>query len=415
MTKHPTPQPLFDTLENTLSDIPAEISPPHASRDYQSAFGFLNQYNGNKATFEAYRREVERLLQWSWHIAQKSVLSLKRQDIQDYLQFCLNPPKSWIGLKRVPRFIEKLGERIPNPQWRPFVATVNKIDYKKGISPNKSDYQLSQKSIQEIFTSLSSFYHYLTLEEKVFSNPVALIKQKSKYLQKRQTKATVMRLSQAQWEACIEVAKEMAAEDPLHERTLFILTVLYLLYLRISELAASPRWTPQMGHFYSLSDGSWWFKTVGKGNKMRDIAVSYPMLEALKRYRESHNLSALPTPNETTPLIYKEKGKGALTSTRRIRTLVQLCFDKAVEKLKNKGAAEEANALESATVHWLRHTGISDDINKRGRPVAHVRDDAGHSSSAITDRYNDIELKARHQSAQHKDVVNKPKNKEKKE
>ena len=415
MSSYPTPKPLFDTLENTQSDIPAEISLPYAITDYPAIFEFLKQYSGNQATFESYRREIERLLQWSWYIAQKSVLFLKRQDIEDYLQFCLNPPKSWIGLKRVPRFITKSGERIPNPQWRPFVATVNKVNHKNGILPNKNDYQLSQKSIQEIFTGLSSFYHYLMLEEKVPSNPVALIKQKSKYIQKQQTKATVMRLSEAQWDACIEVARSMAAQDSLHERTLFILTSLYLLYLRISELAASPRWIPQMGHFYQLSDGSWWFKTVGKGNKMRDIAVSSAMLEALKRYRESQDLPALPMPNETTPLIYKEKGKGALTSTRRIRMLVQLCFDKAVEKLRNKNSLDEANALEIATVHWLRHTGISDDINKHGRPIAHVRDDAGHSSSGITDRYNDIELTARYQSAQHKDVINKPKNKEKKE
>jgi site-specific recombinase XerD len=413
MARFPTPLPLFDTLKNTLSYLPDEGSLPYSAKDYQSAFEFLNQYSGNQATFEAYRREVERLLQWSWHIAKKSVLSLKRQEIEDYLQFCLDPPKSCIGLKRVPRFITKSGERIPNPQWRPFVATVNKVNHKNGVLPNKNDYQLSQKSIQEIFTGLSSFYHYLMLEEKVPSNPVALIKQKSKYIQKQQTKATVMRLSETQWEACIEVARAMAAQDSLHERTLFILTSLYLLYLRISELAASPRWIPQMGHFYQLSDGSWWFKTVGKGNKMRDIAVSAAMLEALKRYRESQDLPTLPVPNEIIPLIYKEKGKGALTSTRRIRTLVQLCFDKAVEKLRNEGSLDEANALEVATVHWLRHTGISDDINKHGRPIAHVRDDAGHSSSGITDRYNDIELTARYQSAQHKDVISKS-NKEKK-
>jgi hypothetical protein len=109
MAKYPIPQPLFDTLKNTTPDIPGKISSPYAEKDYQSAFEFLSQYSGNQATFEAYRREIERLLQWSWHIAQKSVLSLKRQEIEDYLQFCLNPPKSWIGLKRVPRFIKNQG------------------------------------------------------------------------------------------------------------------------------------------------------------------------------------------------------------------------------------------------------------------------------------------------------------------
>ena len=58
--------------------------------------------------------------------------------------------------------------------------------------------------------------------------------------------------------------------------------------------------------------------------------------------------------------------------------------------------------MEQATAHWLRHTGISDDINKRHRPISHVRDDAGHSSSQITDRYNDVTLQERHKSAESK-------------
>ena len=53
-----------------------------------------------------------------------------------------------------------------------------------------------------------------------------------------------------------------------------------------------------------------------------------------------------------------------------------------------------------ATVHWLRHTSISDDV--KIRPREHVRDDAGHSSSAITDKYIDIELRERHRSARNK-------------
>jgi len=53
-------------------------------------------------------------------------------------------------------------------------------------------------------------------------------------------------------------------------------------------------------------------------------------------------------------------------------------------------------------VHWLRHTGISDDVKRR--PREHVRDDAGHSSSAITDKYIDIELRERHRSAKNKPI-----------
>jgi hypothetical protein len=56
-------------------------------------------------------------------------------------------------------------------------------------------------------------------------------------------------------------------------------------------------------------------------------------------------------------------------------------------------------------VHWLRHTGISDDV--KIRPREHVRDDAGHSSGAITDRYIDVELTARARSAKHKLIESK--------
>ncbi len=59
---------------------------------------------------------------------------------------------------------------------------------------------------------------------------------------------------------------------------------------------------------------------------------------------------------------------------------------------------------QTATVHWLRHTGISDDVNKRGRPIMHVRDDAGHASIVTTEGYSDVEMKDRHQSAKNKTV-----------
>jgi hypothetical protein len=82
--------------------------------------------------------------------------------------------------------------------------------------------------------------------------------------------------------------------------------------------------------------------------------------------------------------------------------IVQGCFDIAEKQLLETGLTEEADSLAAATVHWLRHTGISEDV--KIRPREHVRDDAGHSSSATTDRYIDIEKQARYQSAQNKNI-----------
>ncbi len=53
-----------------------------------------------------------------------------------------------------------------------------------------------------------------------------------------------------------------------------------------------------------------------------------------------------------------------------------------------------------STEAGLDHTGISEDVKRR--PREHVRDDAGHSSGAITDKYIDIERRERHASAKKK-------------
>lgn len=197
--------------------------------------------------------------------------------------------------------------------------------------------------------------------------------------------------------------KEMALQHPqTHKRTLFIMQCLYGMYLRISELAASARWTPKMSDFYRDQDNNWWFRTVGKGNKNRQIAVSDSVLTALKRWRIYLNLSPLPSPSDKLPLLSKIKGTGPITHTNYIRSIIQNCFDKAIAQLKLDDYDEEAEALMEATVHWLRHTGISEDV--KTRPREHVRDDAGHSSGAITDKYIDIELKERHASAKSKSL-----------
>ena len=141
---------------------------------------------------------------------------------------------------------------------------------------------------------------------------------------------------------------------------------------------------------------------MGKGNKARKITVSDAMLKALKRYRKSLKLAALPSVGEKTALVSKLRNTSPIESIRYIRILVQDMFDQAVERLKKDNQIEEANHLETATVHWLRHTGISDDV--KIRPREHVRDDAGHSSGSITDKYIDVESRARHASGKKKNI-----------
>ena len=240
----------------------------------------------------------------------------------------------------------------------------------------------------------------------IAANPVVLIRQKSKFLRKESEAPVIRRLSSKQWQTVISLAKDRAKKEIKDERTVFILSCLYGMYLRISELTASKRWTPTMGDFFKDSQNNWWFKTVGKGNKARQIALSYEMLEALKHYRIQYlGLPPYPTLDEKTPLFgHITNPNKPMTDERTIRRLIQTCFDMAAEELR-KTDPEEAQNLYKATVHWLRHTGISDDV--KHRPREHVRDDAGHSSGAITDRYIDVELVARAKSAKNKKIAEK--------
>ena len=401
MSRYPIPSPIFDTLVQTKEHFSCEKHAPSSrQKELTIVLGFLAQYDGNQATFNSYRREIERLLHWSWLIQKKAIFALRRKDIEAYVKFCLHPPKSWIGLEKVYRFQNKNGERVANPKWRPFVVTISKADFRQGGKPNKNNYKPSQKAVREIFVALSSFYNYLLSENLSEINPVAAIRQKSKFIQKSQLAPKIPRLSEIQWRAVLFTAKEMASKNPKHhERTLFIISALYFMYLRISELTENERWSPQMCHFYQDSHKNWWFHTVGKGNKERDITVNDGMLKALKRWRGYLKLSpSLPTINDKTPLLPKFRGHGNVSSTGVIRKIVQGCFDRSIEKLKTEGNYQEAESLLNASAHWLRHTGISDDINKYHRPILHVRDDAGHASIATTDHYNDATLLERHAS-----------------
>lgn len=154
-----------------------------------------------------------------------------------------------------------------------------------------------------------------------------------------------------------------------------------------------------MGNFAPDKRGLWWYTTLGKGNKIRDVAVPDELLTALKRYRESLELPPLPYREEATPLFPKLKGKLGL-GARQIRNIVQDVFDRAIQKLQAVGKLDEAEDLATATVHWLRHTAISSEVEYR--PREHIRDDVGHENPATMDKYIDIDRVARHQSAQSK-------------
>ncbi len=372
--KHQPPKFVLDKGEIALADFTACAS-------------FLLCYQGSADTFKAYRREIERLFQWC--LAQKTlkqVIALTREDIQQYIKFIKDPPKSWCSTAHKPRFIGQ-NPRRQNSDWRPFVARDQKP-------------KLSNSALSAMLAILSTFYTFLQQEQIYQLNPVRMLRQKKRLIQQHQQTSRVTRkLSQLQWQTVMNCARDACISCEQGERSLFILSILYLLSLRISEIAISELHHPTMGDFIQDEHGAWWFKTIGKGNKYREIAVPDALLLALTRFRNSLDLPDLPHKNETFPLIPKIKGNGGI-GIRHIRSIVQSSFDQAITLLKARDLMHEARDLSVATVHWLRHTAITADV--QNRPIEHVRDDAGHNHSSITDRYIDSDQRARHDSAKNK-------------
>jgi site-specific recombinase XerD len=390
------PVAILDNLEHikgqTLFPHPNYSSLSFAKQDFAYAKQFLLNYTEREATYRVYRREIERYLQWLWLDHSKSILKVKHQEVELYLEFCSNPLKQWIAEKTVPRFILENGLRQPNSAWRPFV-----------LDRGKKSYSMSQDGWKSLFAVLNKFYQFLIKKGHTEINPITRI-DKSRFIHKESFKQQIRRLTKQQWHYIIETAEIMANQNRKHERTLFIISCLYGTYLGISELAANNSWIPQMNHFYQDGDnGDWWFQTTGNGkSKKRHIPVSNAMLNALKRYRKSLNLSALPAPNDITPLVMKNHGVGTITSARHIRRIVQQCFDQAIERMAKDNSSNDAEQLKAATMNWLRHTGISDDM--KNRPWEHVRDDAGHSSGTATEKYIHTECKQRHATAKKKTI-----------
>lgn len=358
-----TPVALLDTVEYVL--LPS-YKPPILlyKEDWQAVLFFLKKYKKQLQTFNAYRRELERLLQWSWLIAKKSILVLERNDIQEYIKFCENPPVEWIGKKGVYRFIEEKKRRIPNPDWRPFVFAKTKKNQLTDQKNSSLNYELSPKAIHEIFTVLNSFYNTLLIDEKIEKNPVFVIKKKRAATKKPTVTQNKPYLTQEQCLACINTANDLAQENSSYHRIIFIMHAMALMKIALSDFIKTKKFYPMMNHFYQ-NDQQWFFKYHHQGKFSKDIQITPRMLTALQRYRESLHLSPLPPIDDTSPLLPKIKGSGAITDAGYFRRLLLQCIQLTADKLRQQKNDKDANQIQQATPNWFKYVDTVEENNTK--------------------------------------------------
>ncbi|SEQ75394.1 Site-specific recombinase XerD [Amphritea atlantica] len=360
--------------------------------DYRYTKDFLTSYSKkSQDTYDKFRGDSERLLLWSWLIKRKSVVALRRRDLEEYTDFVARPDSNWQADNTERRFLTVAGIRVPNERWRPFRAA--------GAGKGR----LNTKSWQGLFSNLSVYFNYLMAEDYAPGNQVPIVKKNCPYLRHETGISTAKRLSELQWEYLLSTATSMAATDPQHERTLFVIATLKSLKLRISELAERSNWLPVMSHFHRDHEGNWWYRTYGKGSKERDVSISNEYLQFLKRYREFRGLTPLPSKDSSEPVI-ESRVRNRGIGTRQLRNIVEVAFIESCESLLRDGFEVEASELQAATTHWLRHTGASMEV-AAGRNLAHVQADLGHGSIRTTDElYVDSDNMERASSAKNQEV-----------
>jgi len=415
------PMPLLGSPEQLGSPLPdwaatylKQLGVAGAHKDLDLVRKYLLRLRDRSETFRAYRRDIETFLHWAWQFPRKRVTVIDRDDVLGFIEFIRDPPKKWIGSATVDRHVLVGGTDFhPNPQWRLFVARDPKAARKRALlvagsakntPPSKKRPQhLSRAAVRSALAANSAFYRALIEDQVVTSNPVAQITRAERNRLRTDKGAYERVLTPAQWRACITAAEQLAAENPVHERTLFIISMLYLLKLRISEIAGAEI---TMGRFRQR-EGVWVYHVDnGKRGKSRDVACPKSMLSTLRRFRKSLNdpsLPALPGRTENYPLLPKLKGRGSL-GVREISILLQMCFDTGARALVKENKIDDAFAIVAASAHWLRHTSATAEASAR-RPLVDLQHDLGHDSIATTGRYVHDDLRRRARSVRGKTLT----------
>jgi site-specific recombinase XerD len=365
---------------------------------------FLTYIGRNKSThtYDRFRNDVERFLLWSFIEKQKSIDQLRKSDLLEYADFCWQPPVTWIGTSNQERFKLMNGYSTVNELWFPYKIQAPK-SLKSHFTIDKKKYRPSQQTLSSMFTAIIVFYNYLMAEDFCIGNPAQIAKKDCRHFIIDSQVKEIKRLTGTQWQYVLDTAVEMADENPLFERNLFVIVALKTLFLRISELSERTNWSPTMGHFWQDDDENWWLKIFGKSRKIRDITVPLDFLPFIERYRTSRGLLGLPSSNENSVLVEKMRGQGGMTP-RHLRRLVQTVLDQAHENMRVSEGENKALKLMEASAHWLRHTGASMEI-ERGRPLKDISEDLGHASMATTDTvYVQSENKKRAESGKRRKV-----------
>jgi integrase/recombinase XerD len=334
-----------------------------AQNDVDAIRAWLARFIDTKATFDAYRKESERLLLWSTTELRKPLSSLTHEDLLVYRRFLADPQPAqrWVMTGR------KVARA--DPFWRPFAGP------------------LSPASERQAFVILNTLFAWLVNAGYLAGNPLSLSRQRARKAKPRVTRFLEDDLWQAVKTSIDAMSRDTAREQEHYARVRWLISLLYLMGLRISEVVSNP-----MGGFFRRRDRDgqdrWWLAITGKGDKERLLPATTELMAELTRYLRHYGLVALPHGGETTPLLLPIGGTQRTLTRGAVHLIIKQVFDNAINHLQSAGEAREraTERLRQASAHWLRHTTGSRMMDGQV-DLRYVRDNLGHESISTTSQY----------------------------
>lgn len=336
-----------------------------AANDIDAVAAWLAEYRASPNTQRAYRREAERLLLWmadDHHQPQPlSLAGLRRDHLDVFEQFLADPQPAyrWVGATR----------QRHDSRWRPFRGP------------------LSPASRRQSLVILQGMFAWLVEAGWVSHNPFRLMRDKRRRLDNRSGKVERY-LERPLWDwlwQWVNTPLDDTAPPRQHfeaQRRRVIFGFAYLLAPRLGEMAAA-----RMNDF-TLREGRWWWRVVGKGDKLASIPVPPDMCRLLGDWREQLGLSGMPEINESTPVLRGLDGQRPIGDNQLYR-LIRGTFQHAASVLEaslGADAEREVAILQRATPHWLRHTALTHQAQS-GIELRYLAENARHTRLDTTARY----------------------------
>jgi site-specific recombinase XerD len=367
----------------------------HATHDLDAIKSWLSLKDDNAKTYQAYKKELERLLLWAVLECGKALSSLNTDDCRAYIRFLqelTTTNKQWVTLQPANKSYGK---------WKPFYCRSKNLEPGLSvITPDLPQPVLSPKSINYAKTVIFSCMEWLVKQNYLKHNnfeSIQAIKFAQTTMQANNRAFTLKQMqiifAYAESQVVVGTVGYMA-----NRRILFILKFAFSTGLRIHELAAA-----SFGDIECIEDESgehYFLKVVGKHSKIRKTSLPAVFIGELRDYLGLRGLPShfdfLPHQAPLIPSLRDHTARKHL-SPAGIHKILSAFFDFMFKHLEGDDFADKrlVSKLQNASTHWLRHSYGSYLANDKQVPLTYIRDELGHSNISTTSLYLNTDAKQR--------------------